>query len=170
MTALAPAARHGAAQGAAAAAAAHLQALHSPQLEPRRAFSRPPRMAPTPTSMSSHGAATRLAMSVAVRRLQLMLVHWCTCRAERCAPAQQETHAARRTRAMPRSGVARRSRGSAARRMHSHRAECCTQRRTCAPRCAFCRLPRAPPSRCACPRGSPRSDWSGTTRCGGCSW
>ena len=47
MTALAPAARHGAAPGAAAAAAARLCELHSPQLEPRDAFDRllraPPR-------------------------------------------------------------------------------------------------------------------------------
>jgi hypothetical protein len=71
---------------------------------------------------------------------------------------------------MSRDSAARRSRGSAARCMHRHRAECCTQRRTCATQRAFCRLPRAPPSRCACPRVSRRSDWSGTMRRGGCSW
>jgi hypothetical protein len=78
VTALAPAARHRAAQGAAAAAAAHLCALYSPQLEPRGVNARPPRMASTFISMSSHGAATRLALGAAVRRVLLVPRHRCT--------------------------------------------------------------------------------------------
>ena len=97
-------------------------------------FSRPPRMPSTPASMTSHSAATRLALGAAVRRLQLVLFHRCTCSAERRAPAQQETHAARAGRTMPRGSAARRSRGGAARRTHSHKAECCTERRPCARR------------------------------------
>jgi hypothetical protein len=96
-------------------------------------------MAPTPTSITSHGAATRLAMGVAVRRLQLVLVHRCTCSADRCVSVLQETQAAHRTRMMPRGGVAGDTWRDAARHPHSHRAECCC-RKYIAPRCEPHRL------------------------------
>jgi hypothetical protein len=82
----------------------------------------------TPTSMTSHGATTRLAMDVAARRLQLVLFHRWTCSAERCVSVLQETQAAHRTRMMPRGGVAGDTRRDAARHPHSHRAECCCRK------------------------------------------
>jgi hypothetical protein len=85
-------------------------------------------MAPTPTAITTHGAATRSALGAAVRRLQLVLVHRWTCSAERCVSVLQETQAAHRTCMMPRGGVAGDTRREAARHPHSHRAECCCRK------------------------------------------
>jgi hypothetical protein len=84
--------------------------------------------------MTSHGAATRSALGAAARRAQLVLVHRCTCSAERRAPAHQETHTARRARTMPRGSAAGDTRRDAARHPHSHRAEAAAEK-DIAPRC-----------------------------------